>query len=112
MRPLLASPIALARLDIYTPIAYTSTCTLLAYTTPMELVEAPPRLPGMFLITWTMTRIESCRMGSQITRNWATSCLAQEDFGSSAGLTRGVGKGAEAVFGLFITTSYRISRSG
>jgi len=41
MRPLLASPIALARLDIYTPIAYTSTCTLLAYTTPMELVEAP-----------------------------------------------------------------------
>jgi len=69
----------------------------------MELVEAQ-RLPGMFLITWTMTRIESCRMSSQITRNWATSCLAQEDLGSSAGLTRGVGKGAEAVFGLFITT--------
>ncbi len=23
----------------------------------------------MFLITWTMTRIESCRMSSQITRN-------------------------------------------
>src|SRR2546426_11943627 len=106
MRPLLASPIALARLDIYTPIAYTSTCTLLAYTTPMELVEAPPSLPGMFLITWTMTRIEDCRMGSQITRNWATSCLPLKDFGSSAGLTGRVGKGAAAVLGLSFQPSY------
>ena len=36
------------RLDIYTPIAYTSTCTLLAYTTPMELVEAPRVYPACF----------------------------------------------------------------
>jgi len=72
----------------------------------MELVEAQ-RLPGMFLITWTMTRIESCRMSSQITRNWATSCLAQEDFGSFAGVTRRRGKGRRG--GLRIIYYYFLS---